>query len=89
MLGGDFSQTAPDISDTDINQISTKNLVYWYNNNWETGFEDALESVQTTFHGSDGKIYTGGSLEYFFWRGGGNKDATHITCLFNIIPYKI
>ena len=63
LIAGDFSVTAPDVLDANINQIATKNLVYWYNNNWEIGFVDALESVETTFHGSDGKIYTGGSLE--------------------------
>ena len=57
-------ETAPDISDANINHIDTKNMVYWYNNNWEIGFDDALESVETTFYGSDGKIYTGGSLEH-------------------------
>jgi len=64
LIAGDFSETAPDVLDTNINQIATKNLVYWYDNNWESGFVDGLESVETTFHGSDGKIYTGGSLEY-------------------------
>ncbi len=64
LIGGDFSETAPNISDTNINQLSTKNLAYWYNNNWEVGFDEGLESVETTFHGSDGKIYTAGRLEY-------------------------
>lgn len=64
LIGGDFLETAPDISNANVNSISTKNLAYWYNNDWEAGFDNALESVETTLHGSDGKIYTGGSLEY-------------------------
>ncbi len=64
LIGGNFTETAPDISNSSINGFSTKNLCYWYNNDWETGFDDALESVETTFHGSDGKIYTGGNLEH-------------------------
>lgn len=64
LIGGNFTETAPNISNTNINSISTKNLCYWFNNDWETGFDDALESVETTFYGSDGKIYTGGSLEH-------------------------
>lgn len=64
LIAGDFSETAPDISDANVTQLSTKNLAYWYNNNWDAGFVNALESVQTTFQGSDGKIYTAGSLEY-------------------------
>ena len=64
LIGGDFSETAPDISNSNVNSFSTKNLCYWYSNDWETGFDDAPESVETTFHGSDGKIYTGGSLEH-------------------------
>jgi len=64
LVGGDFTKTAPDISDADINQLATMNLAYWFNNNWDSGFDNALESVQTMMHGSDGKIYAAGSLEY-------------------------
>ncbi len=64
LIGGDFTETAPDISNSNVNSFTTKNLCYWYNNDWESGFDNAIESVETTFYGSDGKIYTGGSLEY-------------------------
>lgn len=64
LIGGNFTETAPGLSNSNINSFATKNLSYWYNDNWETGFDDGLESVETTFYGSDGKIYSGGSLEY-------------------------
>ena len=64
LIGGSFSETAPDISDINVNSFYTKNLCYCYNNNWEIGFDDALESIEFTFHGSDGKIYTAGNLDH-------------------------
>ena len=62
LIGGDFSQTAPQVNDTTINQLMIKNLVYWRNENWITGFSEGQNSTQTVYYGTDGKLYVGGSL---------------------------
>lgn len=62
LLGGSFSSTGIDVSEPDVNQLTTQNLAYWYNENWEVGLTPNLASVRSTFLGSDGKIYAGGDL---------------------------
>jgi hypothetical protein len=64
IVGGKYTETAPDISDVNVNSMSTKNISYWSNNNWTTVFDDALESIENVFFGGDGKVYISGSLEY-------------------------
>ena len=64
IVGGEYTETAPDVSDVNVNSMNTKNISYWYNNNWTIVFDDALESIENVFFGSDGKVYISGNLEY-------------------------
>ncbi|MFK8007249.1 MAG: T9SS type A sorting domain-containing protein [Saprospiraceae bacterium] len=63
LISGDFTQTAPNNTDSIINKISTSNLVYWnHYDNWVTGFNQEMDAVENLFYGSDGKLYCTGLL---------------------------
>ena len=78
LVGGDFTQTAPQISDGSINQLNTRYLAYWNDEveNWETEFDgDYLEVNAIGFF--DGKLLVGGEV------GSEYSISTMITGLWN------
>ena len=47
LVGGDFSLTAPDVADPQINQLNANHLAYWDGTNWILGFEGAHPPVRS------------------------------------------
>ncbi|MEN0003237.1 MAG: T9SS type A sorting domain-containing protein [Bacteroidota bacterium] len=62
LIGGDFTQTAPNIEHEGVNSLSTNYLAYWNGSNWVEGFDGAHGKVHSlaTF---DGSIYVGSTIE--------------------------
>ena len=64
LVGGEFTQTAPQITDGSINQLNTRYLAYWDADlqNWETEFDGEYLPVNTIGYFNE-KIYVGGAVE--------------------------
>ncbi len=60
LIGGEFTQTAPDITNSEINQIDTDYAAYWFGNNWETGISGPHQPVSAMGR-FEGDLYLGGS----------------------------
>ena len=63
LVGGDFTQTAPQISDGSINQLNTRYLAYWNDEveNWEMEFDGDYAEVNTIGYFNE-KIAVGGEV---------------------------
>ena len=59
LVGGEFTQTAPTISDGSVNQLDTRYLAYWYQSDWETGFNGDYPPVNAIGY-FDGHLAVGG-----------------------------
>ena len=63
LVGGEFTQTAPQIMDGSVNQLNTRYLAYWNDDiqNWETEFDGEYWSVNSIGYFNE-KIYIGGEV---------------------------
>jgi len=63
LVGGEFTQTAPQIMDGSVNQLNTRYLAYWNDEveNWETEFDGVYTKVNA-IGDKDGTIVVGGEV---------------------------
>ncbi len=60
LIGGEFTQTAPNVTNTLIQQLDTRYLAHWDNNNWATAYHGPYLDVQALGYANE-NIFVGSS----------------------------
>jgi len=66
LIGGDFTQTAPNVDSEEIEQLEVQNLAFWYSNNWQIAPSVEYGRVEKLAY-LDGRLFVAtDDLEHLF-----------------------